>query len=72
MVTMWRTPAARRAPGRRAAGISVALLCSLALVSQSPAVHAEPDPGRQKQQVDAQIEQLREDLHETNADLAEA
>jgi murein DD-endopeptidase MepM/ murein hydrolase activator NlpD len=50
----------------------VALLCSFALVSHSPAVHAEPDPGRQKQQVDAQIEQLREDLSETNADLAEA
>ena len=72
MMTMWRTPAPRRAPARRSAGISVALLCSLALVSHTPAVHAEPDPGRQKQRVDAQIEQLREDLHDTNADLAEA
>ncbi len=73
MVTMWRTPAPRTTSTRRAAGLSVALLCSLALVAPVSAhPGADPNPNSQKRKVDAQIDQLREDLHETNADLAEA
>ncbi|WP_404381552.1 peptidoglycan DD-metalloendopeptidase family protein [Knoellia locipacati] len=70
---MWRTPAPRTTPARRAAGLSVAVLCSLALVAPVSAhPGADPNPNSQKRKVDAQIDQLREDLHETNADLAEA
>lgn len=73
MVTMWRTPAPRTASARRVTGMSVALLASLALVAPVSALpNAEPDPSKQKRSVDAQINQLREDLHETNADLANA
>lgn len=73
MVTMWRTPAPRNASARRAAGLSVALLCTLALVAPVSALQgADPDPNKQKRQVDAQIDKLREDLHETNTDLANA
>lgn len=73
MVTMWRTPAPRAASARRTAGLSVALLASLALVAPVSAhPNADPDPSKQKRRVDAQIDQLREDLHETNADLANA
>lgn len=53
--------------------MSVALLCSLSLVAPvSARQSADPDPSKQKRSVDAQIQQLREDLHETNADLASA
>ena len=53
--------------------MTAALLCSLALVAPVSAhPGADPDPAKQKRQVDAQIDKLREDLHETNADLAEA
>ncbi|MFW5472044.1 peptidoglycan DD-metalloendopeptidase family protein [Knoellia sp. CPCC 206450] len=53
--------------------MSVALLASLALVAPVSAhPSADPDPSKQKRSVDAQIDQLREDLHETNADLANA
>jgi len=73
MVTMWRTPAPRTASARRVTGMSVALLASLALVAPVSAhPSADPDPSKQKRSVDAQINQLREDLHETNADLANA
>lgn len=73
MVIMWRTPAPRNAPVRRVAGLSVALLCSLALVAPVSAhPGANPDPGKQKRHVDAQIDQLRKDLHDTNAALATA
>ena len=73
MVTMWRTPAPRTASARRVTGMSVALLASLALVAPVSALpNADPDPSKQKRSVDAQIDQLREDLHETNADLANA
>ena len=73
MVTMWRTPAPRSASVRRYAGVSVALACSLALVAPVSALQgADPDPNRQKRKVDTQIEQLREDLSETNSSLAAA
>ncbi|WP_035950644.1 M23 family metallopeptidase [Knoellia flava] len=53
--------------------MSVALLASLAMVAPvSASPSADPDPSKQKRSVDAQINQLREDLHETNADLANA
>ncbi|MDT0214604.1 peptidoglycan DD-metalloendopeptidase family protein [Rothia sp. ARF10] len=70
---MWRTPAPRTASARRVTGMSVALLASLALVAPVSAhPSGDPDPSKQKRSVDAQINQLREDLHETNADLANA
>lgn len=73
MVTMWRTPAPRNTSARRALGLSVALLCSLALVAPVSALQgADPDPSKQKRQVDAQIDKLREDLDETNTALANA
>lgn len=73
MVIMWRTPAPPSASVRRYAGISVALACSLALMAPVSALQgAEPDPNQQKRKVDSQLDQLREDLSETNASLATA
>lgn len=76
MVIMWRTPAPPSASVRRYTGISVALACSLALIAPVSAVSAlqgaDPDPHQQKRKVDSQIDQLREDLSETNATLATA
>ncbi|KGN39591.1 M23 family metallopeptidase [Knoellia subterranea] len=59
---------------RRSVGLSAALLCSLSLVvpASSALQGADPDPNQQKRKVDAQIDQLRGDLDETNADLANA
>ncbi|PRY62819.1 murein DD-endopeptidase MepM/ murein hydrolase activator NlpD [Knoellia remsis] len=49
------------------------MLLSLAVVAPTSAVQsADPDPSKQKKKVDAQVEQLKEDLHETNAQLAAA
>ena len=73
MVIMRRTPAPRNASARRALGMSAALLCSLALVAPVSAhPGADPDPSKQKKHVDAQIDKLRDDLADTNADLANA
>ncbi|WP_353953139.1 peptidoglycan DD-metalloendopeptidase family protein [Knoellia sp. S7-12] len=70
---MWRTPAPRSVSVRRYAGISVALACSLALMAPVSALQgADPDPNQQKRKVDSQIDQLREDLSETNSSLASA
>lgn len=73
MVIMRRTPAPRNASVRRAVGMSAALLCSLALVAPVSAhPGADPDPSKQKKHVDAQIDKLRDDLADTNAQLASA
>lgn len=76
MVIMWRTPAPRSASVRRYTGISVALACSVALMAPVSAVSAlqgaDPDPHQQKRKVDTQIDQLQEDLSETNSSLASA
>ncbi|WP_148232337.1 M23 family metallopeptidase [Janibacter sp. HTCC2649] len=58
---------------RRYVGVTAALVCSLALVAPSSAMPgADPDPNQQKRKVDSQIDQLREDLSETNSTLAAA
>jgi murein DD-endopeptidase MepM/ murein hydrolase activator NlpD len=45
----------------------------MALVAPVSALqHRDPDPHQQKRKVDSQIDKLREDLHETNATLANA
>lgn len=81
MVIMWRTPERRNTSVRRYAGLSVALVCSLALAVPltvarpepvSALQSADPDPHQQKRKVDSQIDQLRDDLDETNATLANA
>ena len=42
------------------------------IVPASARQFSDPDPHQQKRKVDSQIEQLRSDLHETNAALADA
>lgn len=73
MVIMWRTPAPRSASVRRWTGISAALACSFALMAPVAALQgADPDPHQQKRKVDTQLDQLRQDLNETNSTLAAA
>ena len=58
-------------PRVRLATIGTALACALTLVSP-PVAATAADPKDQKRKVDREIAQLREQLHETSADLASA
>jgi murein DD-endopeptidase MepM/ murein hydrolase activator NlpD len=63
----------RTAPHRIARTAGVALLCAVALATTTAeAVPTGSDPGKEKRKVDAQVEQLRELLDDTNQDLAAA
>jgi murein DD-endopeptidase MepM/ murein hydrolase activator NlpD len=64
--------ASARTP-RRGIAILTAILCAVALASTSAeAVPNSSDPGRDKRKVDAQVEQLKNQLDETSADLSAA
>ena len=63
----------RTAAHRRAGTAGVALLCAGALAfTSAQATPTAADPSKEKRKVDAQVEQLRELLDDTNQDLAAA
>lgn len=57
---------------RRMGAAAAATLCALALATPSHALGETDDPGAKKRKVDSQIEQLKNDMDETNAALAAA
>ena len=79
-------PRPRAARTVRAATLGAALVCAVGLTvapfatavplagapGSRAAAPAAPDPKKQKQQVDKEIAQLREQLHDTSADLSNA
>jgi transcriptional regulator of met regulon len=74
MVLMGRRRTQRRTAAHRRAGTAgVALLCAGALAfTSAQATPTAADPSKEKRKVDAQVEQLRELLDDTNQDLAAA
>ncbi|MGL4745707.1 MAG: peptidoglycan DD-metalloendopeptidase family protein [Dermatophilaceae bacterium] len=58
---------------RRAAALALAAACGVSLLETSAqAVPQAPDPGREKNRVDAQVERLENQVDDTGADLSAA
>jgi len=73
MVIMGRPDRASARTPRRGVAILTAILCAVALASSSAAaVPTGSDPGKEKRKVDAQVDQLKNQLDETSADLSAA
>ncbi len=72
-MTMGRSDRAPAAAPRRSIALVTAALCALALMTTSAqAVSTGSDPGKDKRTVDAQVDKLKDQLHETSSDLSAA